>query len=133
MSFKHLIINNEYGLAGTPPLLNRDIFGLKVNDVVTQIGEYNKNGNETSSCSVWKLKKPLRYKGIFIHFEEGIAQECMCFELLEHEANIEELNNLGLKEDTLLYFLFWINDNEIMQFDAKNGYPTIYHAKFIKQ
>lgn len=50
-------------LTGNPPIIEEGMYGLKVGDKVTQIGEPGRSGKETSSHRVDEFTKPIIYEG----------------------------------------------------------------------
>lgn len=58
-----LTINRSMAVSGYPEIIKEPCYGMEPGDEVIQIGDYNKNGKETSSSRVWKLDPPLTYAG----------------------------------------------------------------------
>ena len=63
-NYIHCLENGKFPcLAGYPKFENREIFGLKVGDMIKKIGIPGKNGKETSSCRITEFLEPARYAG----------------------------------------------------------------------
>lgn len=132
MTWQLLTINRSMAVSGYPDIIKEDCYGLQPGDRVTQIGDYNKNGKETSSCRVWKLKPPLTYAGTWQipepvdEWEKSKQALFMIHESLTYQW--ADLFNTPIP----FYFLFSITEfNQLWQVKPQLNNIFIYKAKFI--